>query len=103
MAQRKTTPKAKPKTSAAKKVAPVDRVAVLETHVGETLTIRSNPTEEAVRSFVSEHNRRYHEREQGGPSGIPALHVIRAEWYPEEEIEYDPANSLGEIDISDLL
>jgi hypothetical protein len=76
-----------------------DRVAVLETHIGEKLYIRSDPSTDAVRSFVSEQNRRYHAGEAGGPDGLPA-YLIRAAHFYAHESDPEPES---EIDISDLL
>ena len=85
-----------------KKTENADRVAVLSTHVGENLLIRSNPDEDTVREFVKEHNRRYHAGETGGPSGIPAYLIIGASYY-DNELDVEDLNTSGtEIDISGL-
>lgn len=79
------------------------RVAVLATHVGNPLVIRSNPSEEEVRGFVEEHNRRYHAGEAGGPSGVAAFKIVGAKFYTSElDFINDPDEDDGEIDISDL-
>lgn len=75
-----------------------DRVAVLETHVGQRLIIRANPTMVAVRGFVAEHNRRFLANEPGGPSGIPAFQILSAAYYPSEE-EIDDPEKAEPIDI----
>lgn len=80
---KKTTPK--------KKAPPnPNRVAVLETHVGERLIIRANPALKDVKSFVAEQNRRYEAGEPGGPSGIPPYQIHEAAYFPSELDIDDP-------------
>lgn len=79
-----------------------DRVAALRTHVGETLVIRANPSEDEVLNFVKEHNRRYFSGELGGPSGIPAFQIHKADFFDSEH-EIDDPNKGTEIDISSAL
>jgi len=93
-------PRAKSKT---RKPNP-ERAAVLTTSAGELLTIGSDPTVEAVRGFVEEHNRRYHAGEAAGPSGGEARLVTGAYYFEAERPagQYD----LGEgepIDLGDSL
>jgi hypothetical protein len=76
-----------------------DRVAVLRTHVGIPLFIRANPSEEAVRGFVEEHNRRYHAGEPGGPSGQPAYLILGASYYDSEDAYYADPDSGVEISL----
>lgn len=80
-----------------------NRVAALETHIGETLIIRANPTKAAVRQFVEEHNRRYTAGETGGPSGQPALKILDAMYYPNERAVHDPDVDGTPIDVADLI
>lgn len=78
------------------------RIAVLSTHTAENLYLRANPTEEEVRGFVKEHNRRYHAGEPGGPGGSPALLIIGASFYDADDDLEDPEVVGQEIDISGL-
>ena len=78
------------------------RVAVLETHVEEPLVIRANPTEEAVKGFVAEHNRRYHAGEAGGPDGNAAYLIKSAKFYESEAAFLSGEDAEEEIDLSDL-
>lgn len=90
--------KRKTRTRAAKKAQQnSDRVAVLQTHVNFPLIIRSNPSEEQVRSFVEEHNRRYHAGEPGGPGGQPAFLIQSGMWF-DSEADYE-ANPSGGVPI----
>jgi len=75
----------------AKKKDQSGRVAVLLTHVNIPLVLRANPTEEEVLGFVKEQNRRYHNGDPGGPSGLPAVLVREAAFFDEESPtdEYD--------------
>lgn len=78
-------------------------VVALHTHVGETLVIRANPTDDEVKAFVAEHSRRYHTGEAGGPSGIPAYRIHKAERYA-SELDVDNEEVAGEeIDLTDVL
>lgn len=81
MTEKKTKDTKKPTV---KRTVNPDRVAVLETHVGERLVIRSNPSPKAVKEFVIEQNRRYAEGEPGGPSGLPPFQIHEANFYPSE-------------------
>lgn len=92
-----------------KKKASPDRVAVLRTHVGFPLVIRGNPTEEQVRGFVAEHNRRYHAGEPGSPPipgqpPAPAYLVLGGAWFeaevPSDEYDFEGAEA---IDLSGVL
>lgn len=79
------------------------RVAVLTTHAGEPLIIRSNPSVEDVRGFVKEHLRRYYAGEPGGPNGVPSVKVLGARYYTDESsFRTDAEEFEEEIDISDL-
>jgi hypothetical protein len=83
-----TPKKAAPKP---KKAENPDRIAVLKTHTGFPLVLRSDPDPGQVREFVREHNRRYHAGLPGGPDGNAAL-LIQGGFYFEEESgtgEYD--------------
>lgn len=79
------------------------RVVVLHTHTGQPLILRSNPSEDEVKGFVREHNRRFHAGEAGGPSGLPSRLIQFAEEYDREEDLYDTNSEGREIDISDVL
>lgn len=79
-----------------------NRVAVLETHVGEPLVIRANPSEEAVKGFVAEHNRRYHAGEPGGPDGNAAYLIKGAKFYEDEASFLNGEDAEEEIDLSEL-
>jgi hypothetical protein len=78
-----------------------DRVAVLETHVGERLIIRANPTQKAVRAFVKEQNRRWEASEAGGPSGLPPFRIHEANYYP-SELEIDDPEKAVKIPLTKL-
>jgi len=105
------TPKKKPVAKAApKKVTPkldpeveINKVVVLSTSVDHPLIIRSNPTDEDVRSFVAEHTRRYVAGEQGGPSGISAYRIFTAKRYADEETFIRGGDNIDEVNIADLL
>lgn len=79
-----------------------NRVAVIATHTGEPLILRSNPSEEAVRSFVAEVKRRYHAGEVGGPSGIPARLPLSASFFEDEGDLHDFNKTGTEIDLSGI-
>jgi hypothetical protein len=104
---KKTTasgPRKKPVPKAAtKKAIPDDSVVALITSVGMPLIIRANPTDEAVRSFVEEHTRRYIAGEAGGPSGIPPYRIYEAARYNNEQSFLDGEEHIDLIDIADLL
>ena len=95
MATKKTTTTKKAKAAATS-------VVVLDTHVGQPLVIRANPTDEAVRGFVTEHSRRYLAGEPGGPSGIAPYRIFNAFRFDSEEAWLEGAEGV-EIDIADLL
>ena len=78
------------------------RVCVLGTHIGESLILRSNPSDELVRGFVKEHLRRYHAGEPGGPSRMPAYKILSATYYESEIAFREGRGKQDEIDISDL-
>lgn len=80
-----------------------DSVVGLDTQVGETLLIRANPSDDAVRGWVEEHMRRYIAGEPGGPSGIPAYRIFTAKRYASEEAHLAGDAPVAEIDITDLL
>ena len=86
-----------------KAVAGDESVVVLETHVGQDLVIRANPTDEAVRGFVEEHTRRYVAGEAGGPSGIPPFRIYTAKRYADELAYLDGTEAVAEVEIQDLL
>ena len=90
-----------PRPKANKKVNP-RRCAALYTHVDRVLIIRANPTVEAVKGFVLEHNRRYHKGEPGGPSGLPAFRIHRAAFF-DDEMDAKEGFEGEEIDLSDVL
>ena len=79
------------------------RIVVLETHTGQPLILRSNPSKEEVDAFVEEHNRRYHAGEAGGPSGLPSRLIKSAHEYDREEDLYDTETEGREVDLSDAL
>lgn len=78
------------------------RVCVLETHVGEPLIIRANPSEEEVRAFVAEHLRRYHAGEHGGPGGHPAHKILSAAYFESEAAFMAGQGKQAEVAIDDL-
>jgi len=99
----KRTTSAKPKTPRArapKKTASdnPERVALLQTHVGSNLLIRSNPSEADVVGFVTEHNRRYYAGEPGGPSGQPAFLIQSAAFF-DNEVEAEEGTNGTPINI----
>ena len=79
------------------------RVAILQTHIGHNLMIGSDPSVQEVRSFVKEHNRRYHAGEPGGPSGIPAYLIQSAYFFEEQHPEGYDFEEGSEIDLSGVL
>lgn len=80
-----------------------DSIVVMNTSIGEDLVLRSNPDDEAVRTFVEEHTKRYVAGQPGGPSGIQPYRIFNALRYP-NEADYLLGEADGvEIDISDLL
>ena len=86
-----------------KAVAGDESVVVLETHVGQPLVIRANPSDEAVRGFVEEHTRRYIAGEAGGPSGIPPFRIYTAKRYADELAFLDGEDPVEDVEIADLL
>lgn len=82
---------------------PAASIVVLQTHVGQDLLIRGNPTDAAVRKFTKEHHRRYLAGELAGPSGDPPYRIFNAKRYDDEYAYLAGAEPTGEIDLSDLL
>lgn len=81
------------------------RIAVLTASVGKPLILRSNPSEEEVKDFVREHNRRHEAGEAGGPDGYPAVRILEAVYYSDEEsfVKGEVDSQGEEIDLSDVL
>jgi hypothetical protein len=90
-------------TTRKKKVDLDESIVVLDTHIGEPLVIRANPSDEAVRGFVEEHTRRYVAGEAGGPSGIAAYRIFNAKRFVSEAEWMAGTDAADEIDITDLL
>ena len=78
-----TEKKAPAKRKAARRKANLDRVAVMTTTVGELLVLGSDPTEDEVRGFVAEQNRRFWAGEPGGPGGSEPVLVTSARYFEE--------------------
>ena len=79
------------------------RVARLICWDDEPLFIRGNPSREAVKEFVAEHNRRYAAGEPGGPGGCDARRIISAAFFADELSGLDPSAKGKSIDIKALL
>lgn len=79
------------------------RVARLVCWDEEPLFIRGNPSREAVKEFVAEHNRRYMAGEPGGPGGAKPRRIISAALFDDELSALDPSAKGKPINIKALL
>lgn len=77
-------------------------VAVVKFHSGAS-SIMDGVTEESLKGFVEEHNRRYHAGEPGGPGGELAELVTQVLLFDEYDDTYDESKATSELDIVDLL
>lgn len=91
------------KTTAKKKVDLSESVVVLSTSVGENLVIRANPSDDAVRGFVTEQSARFTSGQAGGPSGIPAYQIYGAARFVTELSWIEGDQPIEAIDISDII
>ena len=78
-------------------------VAVVKFHSGASSILGGDPTEEELKGFVQEHNRRYHAGEPGGPGGELAELVTEVLLFDEYDDTYDESKAVSELDIADLL
>lgn len=80
-------------------------IVVIAVTFGEPLIMRSSPTDEDVKGFVTEHKRRHEAGMPGGPDGYPAVGILEAVRYPDEDsFKRGDVDSVGEpIDLSDVL
>ena len=80
-----------------------DSIVVLSTSVGEYLVIRANPTDQAVRGYVTEQTRRFTAGHAAGPSGIPSYQIYGAARFETEAGWINGEQPEESIDISDLI